>query len=345
MPSCATLRGELLGSTPEPSWGQFAGAGWLGLEVSEALGGAGATFAETAVVIEELGRATTASSYLGSAVLGVGALNLAAPSRQRDELLTGISVGSAIIAVVLTDAAEPGFTVDGNLRLSGSAAFVPDAPAAHTLLVVAADSTGTPCLVAVAVGSPGLLIRPQPVLDETRSLGQVDADQIPIDQAAVWAFDGGPSACRAALLTRAKLAIAGDSLGLSEAMLAATVDYVKVRRQFDRPIGSFQAVKHACANMAVDIAIGRALFDTAVAQVLSGADDAWVAVSMAKAAITESAVTIAGQAMQLHGGIGYTWESGIHTYLKRAALNRSLFGSPAAHRRRLATRYRGSALG
>ena len=153
-------------------------------------------------------------------------------------------------------------------------------------------------------------------------------------------FDGVPTDCLEALRARAELAIAGDSLGLSEAMLAATVDYVKVRRQFERPIGSFQAVKHACANMAVDVAIGRALLDAAVEQVVAGADDAWVAVSMAKAAVTESAVTITGQAMQLHGGIGYTWERGIHMYLKRATLNRSLFGSPAAHRRRLATRYR-----
>jgi alkylation response protein AidB-like acyl-CoA dehydrogenase len=122
-------------------------------------------------------------------------------------------------------------------------------------------------------------------------------------------------------------------------MLSATVGYAKVRQQFGRPIGSFQAVKHACADMQVAIAVSRQLVSAAVEAVAEERADAGVAAAMAKSYTCSAAVDIAGKAMQLHGGIGYTWESRIHVYLKRAALNRSLFGSPAAHRRELAKRY------
>ncbi|MGZ4710566.1 MAG: acyl-CoA dehydrogenase family protein, partial [Acidimicrobiales bacterium] len=125
----------------------------------------------------------------------------------------------------------------------------------------------------------------------------------------------------------------------SEAMLDATVAYASARRQFGRPIGSFQAVKHACADMLVQISVARELVSAAVQQVADADPEATVAASMAKSYACGAAVDVVGKAMQLHGGIGYTWDSGIHVHLKRAALNRSLFGSPATHRRRLAARY------
>src|SRR6185295_10403193 len=123
-----------------------------------------------------------------------------------------------------------------------------------------------------------------------------------------------------------------------------TVAYARMRQQFGRPIGSFQAVKHACADMLVAISVGRELLAEAVRAVTAGDPEAWITVSRAKSYVGDAAVAIVGKAMQLHGGIGYTWESGIHAYLKRAALNRSLFGSPRLHRRYLAARYSGGAL-
>jgi alkylation response protein AidB-like acyl-CoA dehydrogenase len=156
----------------------------------------------------------------------------------------------------------------------------------------------------------------------------------------VWRFAGDPRAAARRLHDRAAVAVACDSLGLGEAMLAATVGYVRVREQFGRPIGSFQAVKHACADMLVRIRVSRQLVTAAVTALESDAADASTAASMAKAYACETAVEVAAKAMQLHGGIGYTWESGIHAYVKRAALNRSLSGAPSAHRKRLAARYR-----
>ena len=158
------------------------------------------------------------------------------------------------------------------------------------------------------------------------------ADGVEIDEVL------GANATVAALHDRAALAVACDSLGLAEAMLAATVDYAKTRTQFGRPIGSFQAVKHACADMLVQISVARSLVHDAVNAVVADTDPD-TAVAMAKSYTCAAAVDIVGKALQLHGGIGYTWESGIHVYLKRATFNRSLFGSPAAHRHRLAQRY------
>jgi len=205
--------------------------------------------------------------------------------------------------------------------------FVPDAEGADRILTV----------VDGGVAEPSVTVTPRPVLDETRRLATVTADDQPSE---VFRFDGDPEAAVRRLHERAAVAIACDSLGLSQAMLSATVAYAKVRSQFGRPIGSFQAVKHACADMQVAIAVSRQLVNAAVEAVAEDRPDAGVAVAMAKSHACSAAVDVAGKAMQLHGGIGYTWESGIHVYLKRAALNRSLFGSPAAHRRQLAHRYR-----
>jgi alkylation response protein AidB-like acyl-CoA dehydrogenase len=302
-----SVAGDLLAKDRDVAWPVLVDAGWVGLEVPEEFGGAGATFAETAVVCEEIGRAASANSYLGSAVLAVATLNTLQPKDIRNALLADVASGAARVAVAL----EPG--------------FVPDAEGADKILVV--TDAG------VAVTTP--TVTTQPVLDETRRLAKVSA----ADTADVLTFDADPATAILSLRNRAAVAVACDSLGISQAMLDATVGYAKVREQFGRPIGSFQAVKHACADMLVDISVSRQLVDAAVHAIVEESPDADVAASMAKSHACAKAVDIAGKAMQLHGGIGYTWESGIHVYLKRAALNRSLFGSPAAHRKHLAQRY------
>jgi alkylation response protein AidB-like acyl-CoA dehydrogenase len=304
-----SVAGDLLAKDRAVGWQALVDAGWVGLEASEEFGGAGATFAEVAVICEEMGRAASANSYLGGAVLAVGALNALQPSEARDRLLTDVSSGALRLAVVV-DSSE----------------FVPDAEDADRVLLVTDGG-----VVSVAAD-----VTPQRVLDETRRLGAVSARP---ESGDVMKFEGHPTDARARLLQRAAVAIACDSLGLSEAMLSSTVAYAKVRYQFDRPIGSFQAVKHACADMSVKIAVARQLVGAAVEAVAENAPDAGVCVAMAKSYACGTAVDNVGKAMQLHGGIGYTWESGIHVYLKRAALNRSLFGSPAAHRHELAKRY------
>jgi alkylation response protein AidB-like acyl-CoA dehydrogenase len=325
-----SVGGDLLAKDRTVDWAVLAEAGWTGLEIPEELGGAGATFAEVAVILDEMGRAASATSYLGSAVLAVGALKSLQPTDVRDKILAGIASGELRPAV-----ATGPFRLDGR-RLSGTAEFVLDAECADPLLVIATDANGIPAVVVTS----GLVVTTQPVVDETRRLATVAADGVEIGDAAVQRFDGDPHTQVRRLSDRAAVAVACDSLGLVEAMLSATVAYAKVRHQFGRPIGSFQAVKHACADMLVQISVARQLVRAAVEAVADDRPDAPVATSMAKSYVCAAAVDVVGKAMQLHGGIGYTWESGVHVYLKRAALNRALFGSPAAHRKELAARYR-----
>jgi len=302
-----SVAADLLAKSRAVDWPALVDAGWVGLEIAEEFGGAGATFAETAVVCEEMGRAASDSRYLGGAVLAVGALNELVRSDTRDQLLQQVAAGTTRLAVALD-----------------STQFVPDAEGADAILHI--DGDGVRLTAATT--------DPQPVLDETRRLAVVESGG-PIEHLRFAAADAAQR-----LHQRAAVAVACDSLGVAEAMLHATVEYTKVRHQFGRPIGSFQAVKHACADMQVAISVSRQLVSAAVQAVAHNAPDASVATAMAKSYVTGAAVDIAGKAMQLHGGIGYTWESGIHVYLKRAALNRSLFGSPAAHRQELAKRYR-----
>lgn len=328
-----SVAADLLAKDRTVDFATLVEAGWVGLEVPDEFGGAGATFAEAAVICEELGRSAAVTGYLGGAVLAVGALNTVQAGPVRDALLADIGSGATRAAVVIGP-----LVLSASRRLSGRAEFVLDAPGADRLLVLATDPGGETVLVEVAGDAAGLSVSAQPVLDETRSVATVTADDVAVPEAAVLRF-GDPRTGKQRLLDRAAVAVACDSVGLAEAMLAATVSYARVRHQFGRPIGSFQAVKHACADMLVTTSVARTLAGSAVEAVAESRADAADAAAMAKSYACGMAVDVVGKAMQLHGGIGYTWEAGIHGYLKRAAFNRALFGSAAAHRKQLARRY------
>jgi alkylation response protein AidB-like acyl-CoA dehydrogenase len=341
----AAARQVLATVTPPDTvpWRTAAASGWLGLEIAEELGGAGVSFAEVCLICEELGRARVGGPYLGSIVLAAGLLNRLAPGHVRDGLLARIAEGTAVPVVVLSaDGSDTGFrlTDKGNGQsLGGSSTFVPDASTSGPLLVPATAPDGVPVVVVVDASAAGVTVADRPVLDLTRRFADVTVEGMSVDPASVLAFQDDGHAALEQMRRRAAVAVACDSLGVAEAMLATTVEYVKVREQFGRPIGSFQAVKHACADMLVQVTVGRELLLEAIDAVTSDDPAATVAVAMAKSYVCSAAVDVAGKAMQLHGGMGYTWESGIHLAMKRAALNRSMFGSPSAHRRSLATRY------
>jgi alkylation response protein AidB-like acyl-CoA dehydrogenase len=334
------------GSSPGPvDWALVADAGWTGMEAPEHLGGSGATFTEVALLAEEMGRTATAGPFLGTVVLGVGALLLVEGTEGPDELLAGVADGTATVAVACADGAVDAvppaapFRLDAEGRLHGRAELVPDATEADVVLCLAATEDGPGALVAVRRGDPGLTLEPADLVDATRTAATVRADSGAVSPASVWRLPVPVEEAAGALADRAACALAGDALGGARAMLEATVEYAKVRRQFDRAIGSFQAVKHICADMLVATEVSDRLVAAAVRAVAEGGA-AGPAVSMAKAHAGEAGVQVAGAAMQLHGGIGYTWESGVHAHLKRALFDRSAFGSPRAHRRRLVERHR-----
>ncbi|GGN97470.1 acyl-CoA dehydrogenase family protein [Nocardia rhizosphaerihabitans] len=337
-----TLARELLekaGPDPVP-WATITSAGWPGLAAPVEFDGAGATFAEVAVLLGEVGRAAAGTALPNVLALSVPALVDVAADALRDKVLRE-TIAGLVLPVLTLDAgsdADPAFVLESTSdgpRLCGNAGFVLDATAADLLLVPVRESSGNWLLVAVAPDTRGLSITAVPLVDATRSAATVIADQAAVR--AVWRFRG--SDVPAGLRARAAVAIACDSLGSADAMLAATVDYVRVREQFGRPVGSFQAVKHACADLLVQVTVARQLVDAGVRAIAEGAADATVAAAKAKAYTTGVAVRVAGAAMQLHGGYGYTWDSGVHVHLKRATLNRALFGTPATHRKALAARY------
>lgn len=323
---------------PVLDWAALARADLLGLEIPEDLGGSGGTFAEVAVVLKEMAQAPAVSPYLGSAVLSTTALLLAEARPGRDELLCALAGGATTAALMLEagDAAHDGsrcsFTrAARGGEVCGHAEMVVDAPQVDRLLCLSEAASGT-VLAEVVLPAEGLVIEERPLVDATRRAGAVTADRVLVANA--WPLASGAVD---RLSDVAATAVACDSLGLMLAMLEATVAYVKVRKQFGRPIGSFQAVQHACADMLVQVEMSSALVHEAVTACSTGTpgDERRAAVARAKSYAGAAAVEVCGKAIQLHGGIGYAWESGIHAFLKRASLNRALFGSPIEHRRRL----------
>ncbi|MEV5647170.1 acyl-CoA dehydrogenase family protein [Nocardia sp. NPDC052254] len=326
-------------------WPAIVAADWPGLEIDDEFDGAGVTFAEVAVVLREMGRALTRSPYASVAV-AVAALARAEPSAARDALLRETAAGAAVPVLALsgsTGPADPPFTISrgrAGTTVTGATEFAADVAGATTVLLPARDTDGTTVLVTTRPTGPGISVTAQPCLDTTREFGTLSARTAVVDDEAVWRWGTeGPDALTAAV-RRQTVVTAIDSLGLAEGALAATVEHVRTREQFGRPVGSFQAVKHACADMLVSLRIGTQLVGAATTAEVRDDPDAWIAAARAKSYTCAAAVDIAGKAVQLHGGMGYTWESGIHRYLERATLNRSLYGSPSEHRARLAARYR-----
>jgi alkylation response protein AidB-like acyl-CoA dehydrogenase len=318
-----------------------ADLGCAGLLISESSGGAGATYREAAVVAEEIGRSVASVPYLGSAVVATTAAVVAGA----DELLAGLAVGAATAALAVPFAAAPGAvpaaTVRvgalrdsdpaGTHRLSGTLAGLVDALPADVLLVPA---DGVPFgLYVVSAADPGVTRTPVVSLDMTRQLCDLTLDGAAARQIA--AGQGAERAVLAALAAGAAM-LASEQLGLAERCVEMTVAYLKERRQFARPVGSFQALKHRLADLWVGVTQARAAARYAAACLAAGDPDAPVAVALAKAACSDIAVKASQESVQLHGGIGFTWEHPAHLYLKRAKTASIGFGTPDRHRASLA---------
>ena len=318
-----------------------ADLGCAGLLIAESHGGAGATYREAAVVAEEIGRCAGPVPYLGSSIVATAA----AISAGDDELLTGLAAGTTTAALTVPFPAAPGalppVTVrvggprDGDAagtnRLSGTVTAAIDAIPAGVLLVPA---DGVPYgLYAVSAADPAVTVTPVVSLDMTRQLCDLTLDGAVGRQIA--AGQGAERAVLAALAAGAAM-LASEQLGLAERCVEMTVAYLKERRQFARPVGSFQALKHRLADLWVGVTQARAAARYAAACLATGDPDAPVAVALAKAACSDIAVRASQESVQLHGGIGFTWEHPAHLYLKRAKSASIGFGTPDSHRASLA---------
>jgi alkylation response protein AidB-like acyl-CoA dehydrogenase len=316
-------------------WGALArDIGLAGLLVPEKLGGAGAGHREAAVVLEELGRAVTPAPYLTGSVIAVEAL-LGCDTEQAAvaALLGATAVGSGVAVLALPWTCAPGPRAAATVRvaagrLTGRITSVADAAIADALLVPTEDG-----LYAVETGGEGVRVETMTPLDLTRPLGRVILDGAPARLLA------GPAtadtAMRRALLSGAGL-LASEQLGIAEWCLTETVSYLKERRQFARQVGGFQALKHRLARLWLELVSARATARNAADALATGAPDVRTAVAVAQAYCGDAAVRAAEEALQLHGGIGMTWEHPLHLYLKRAKSDQLALGTPGRHRAALA---------
>ena len=315
-----------------------------GIAVSEADGGQGFGFVEQAVVIEELGRVLYSGPYLASAVLGAAALSRANESDLKREWLGGVVTGEKVVTLAVSEeslmwttdriATSAAHDAGTAYRVSGTKIAVMAGGQAHAFLVVARDSRADALMVLVVdAQSDGVDVTERPALDLTRRLATVRFDQAP---AQALTFDtGGEELIFGELNDLAGTALAAEQVGAASGLLELTLEYARRRIQFGREIGSFQAVRHRLADLYSTVQVATAATRYAVRAVETGAADRAIAAATARSVASEAFKEVAEAAVQLHGGIGFTWEHPCHLYFKRAKASELLLGTPSAHRRRL----------
>ncbi|MCP9948771.1 acyl-CoA dehydrogenase family protein [Actinomadura madurae] len=322
------LMGTAEGYDPKV-WAQMAEQlGLQGLAIAEEHGGAGFGVRELAVVFEEMGRAVVCAPFLAT-ITAAAALEAGDGGH---DLLPGIADGSVIATLAVAEDGgswDPGDveTTFEDGKLWGAKSFVLDGHIADLVLVAARGHGGVGIYAVEDVAA--LSREVLPTLDQTRKLARVGMDGVPAREV------GGRDALLRALDVAA-VVLAAEELGGAQKALDMTVEYVKVRRQFGRPIGSFQAIKHRCADMFVLVESARSAVLNAAAAADEGPGELPAAAALAKAYCSDAYFHTAGEAIQLHGGIGFTWEHDAHLYFKRAQGSRQLFGAPDRHRERLA---------
>lgn len=312
-------------------WGSASELGWLALSSPEDHGGLGLGPAELSVVYEELGRAVAPLPVLGSMMV-VEALTRGGDLAQQAGWIPRLAGGKLVGATShLTPAGlYSSLTMSpdgaGSLVLDGVADNLLDGAAASVLLLLARDGDAWRWIL-VEPAVDGVTVEKIELIDRTRHLGRATFDRVVLPAGRVLAGDA--VAIADGLIRHAALALASDGMGGAQAILDITLEYLKTRQQFGRPIGSFQALKHRCADHQIALVAMRALVGEAVVKAAAGASDAHRYALSAKAMACEVFARIAEDAVQLHGGIGYTWEHACHLYLKRAKLNEQLYGGPA----------------
>ena len=314
--------------------------GLAGLAVPEEHGGSGYGPVEVGVVMEELGRSLACVPYLSTAVLSTTALVLSGDEAICKELLPGMVAGELLCAVAVAELSgrwDPqGIAAEarrqpGGWELSGEKLFVLDGCTADLLLVVARDEAGSLSLFAVA--GQDVVRTAMPTLDPTRKQARVLLDRAP---ARLVGEEGAASALLPELRDRVLVALAAEQVGGAERCLEMAVEHARTRTQFGRPIGSFQAVKHRCADMLVGISGARSAAYQGLWAAAHAPAELPVAARLAGMWCSDAYVYAAGENVHLHGGMGFTWEHMAHLYFRRARSSQLLLGDPVEHREQLA---------
>jgi len=345
--------------TDEKIWNYAAGQlGLQAIAIPEEYGGAGFTFAEQAIVLEELGAALYPGPYLASAVLAATALLASSDDDAKRDLLPGIAGGETVATLAFTeddgswepDAIRLAATLassgqasssqasssqaGGGWVLDGHKSFVLDGHTASLILAVAKTDPGL-SLFAVQADADGLTRKQLPTLDQTRRLARLEFSSVP---ARLIGAPGEAAAILSRTLDVAAIAQAAEQLGGAQRALDMAVSYAKIRHQFGRPIGSFQAIKHRCADLLLEVESLRSAVGYAAAAVAEDSPEIPVVAALVKALASDTYFHVAAENIQIHGGIGFTWEHDAHLYFKRAKASELFLGDASYHRERLATR-------
>ena len=333
-----------------------AGLGWAGLAIAPEHGGAGLGWVELCILEEEQGRHLVPSPFFNTVALAAPIIEACGSTAQRHELLGPLAAGELRVACVLSgvDGRPPGESVALELQrsasgctLSGVGDFVIHGDSADLLLVLARDpaSVGTEGLsiALVAPASAGVTITPHVMLDLTRPMSRIEFTGVTVSRERLLGEPGAAGRALERALSLARIALAAEALGGAERLLEMTTSYVKQRLQFGRPIGSFQAVKHRLADMMVQVEAARSAAWYAACAADEGSEELAEAAAIAKSYCGDAFFDCAANAIQLHGGIGFTWEHEVHLYFKRARASALLLGSPAWQRERLARLIAGGA--
>ena len=329
-------------------WKQLAGLGWTGLVVPEAQGGAGLGWLDLAVVLEEMGGALVPGPFFSSVALGAPAIARAGTPEQRARWLPGLAAGDVRATLAIQ---EPGGGATGpvrlvarahadGIRLSGRKTFVPDGHTADWIVVAArrGREDGPLALAVVASDAPGVAVRRVDYTDATRKLAELSLDDVTVPGDALLGGDGDSSAALEDVLDSARIALCAEMVGVGQRVLDRSVAYAKTRQQFGRPIGSFQAIQHKCADMLLRVENMRSAVWYAAWAVDEGEPDAPTAASMAMAYASDACPQVAGDGIQIHGGLGYTWEQDLHLYYKRAKADEVALGGASLGRELVALR-------
>jgi|SRR5579862_3129942 len=328
---------------------KIAGMGWTGLVIPDAFGGLGLGLLELAVLSEEMGRAALPGPFFASSVLAALTLVDSSVTAAKKEWLPRLAAGAAVGTLAFLEERD---RLDGEgvvarvsktrngYRLNGVKMFVLDAHVAD-VLVVAARSRGQGengiCLFLVPRDTAGVSVQTLPCVDQTRRPCEVVLRNVDVPASARVADESKGWKILSRVIDAAAVVLAADSLGGAQRALDMAVEYAKVREQFGRPIGAFQAVKHLCAETVSELEPARSLLWYAAYAYNHDTRNAARATSMAKARLSDVYARTTNRAVQIHGGIGFTWEHDIHLWFKRAKWNEAAFGDATYHRERLAT--------
>jgi alkylation response protein AidB-like acyl-CoA dehydrogenase len=325
-------------------WSQMANQlGLQSLTIPEEYGGSGFSYVELIVILEEMGSVLLCAPYFATVALAANALLTSDDETAKKELLPGLASGETIGTLAITEdngrwdfegialqATESG----GGWTLDGHKSFVLDGHVANLILVAARTQAGL-SLFAVEGDASGLTKTSLPTMDQTRKQARLVFESTP---ARLVGTDGGAAEGLTKTLDLAAVALAAEQVGGAQHCLDSSVDYAKNRIQFGRPIGSFQAIKHKCADMLLEVESAKSAAYYAGWAAAEDSDELPVVASLAKSYCSEAFFHSAAENIQIHGGIGFTWEHDAHLYFKRAKSSELLFGDPAYHRELLAQR-------